>query len=220
MDLYPLTSLGYPKYGITEDGQVWSFKTHKFLTPSKNYRGYLVVTVTNSKLHKPYVHQLVAGYFVPNPENKPQVNHIDGNKQNNHYTNLEWVTNFENSQHARMTGLMPHCLFTDDDVHSICRQLQLGLSCTEISQLYHYSYDSVYQIKRGENWRHISCQYDLPLPRFRHDVLTESDVHRVCLLLMQGISCNQIATLIGTSKSAIQKISAGRSFRAISQQYF
>lgn len=69
-------------------------------------RGYLAVRICrNGKTKILYVHRLVAEAFIPNPENKPVVNHIDGNKLNNDFTNLEWVTWSENLQHAYDLGL-------------------------------------------------------------------------------------------------------------------
>jgi hypothetical protein len=68
--------------------------------------GYLQVGLRKHNQRKWVgVHRLVAIHFIDNPENKPQVNHIDGNKQNNTVENLEWVTQEENQQHAIRTGL-------------------------------------------------------------------------------------------------------------------
>lgn len=72
------------------------------MTYTLNNRGYLSVVVRR-KTHM--LHRLVAQAFIPNPEGKPFVNHIDGNKLNNHVDNLEWCTTAENNQHARETGL-------------------------------------------------------------------------------------------------------------------
>lgn len=73
---------------------------------SSHSLGYLtcgIKTATGFKLFK--VHRLVALAWAPNPHNKPEVNHIDGNKQNNKVENLEWVTHRENHIHGRATGL-------------------------------------------------------------------------------------------------------------------
>lgn len=70
--------------------------------------GYLKVGLSVDGIHKYYlVHRLVAQAFIPNPNNLPQVNHIDGNKLNNHVDNLEWVSSYENQQHAVKNGLRP-----------------------------------------------------------------------------------------------------------------
>ena len=84
-------------YEITRDGQVINKTNGHILKPQPNGKGYLRVSI--SKQLK-FVHRLVAEKYIPNPENLPQVNHIDGNKLNNSVENLEWVSNQENRNHA------------------------------------------------------------------------------------------------------------------------
>ena len=100
----PLEPKPYPEdndYLIYPDGKIWSKKSNKFLIPQKAGRGYFRVGLSiDGKVKCYYVHRLVAEVFVPNPNNYPQVNHIDENKENNNYQNLEWVTVQQNANHA------------------------------------------------------------------------------------------------------------------------
>lgn len=96
---------GLEHYTISEDGRVNNGK--KDLKYFKNKGGYCCIKLRDvfSNIHNFTIHRLVAMHFIPNEENKEEVNHIDGNKENNYVSNLEWVTSSENKQHALENGL-------------------------------------------------------------------------------------------------------------------
>lgn len=90
---------GYENYLIYNNGEIFSKITNKFLTPKKDKYGYLIYHTRKGIQEYISGHRLVAMAFIPNPENLPQVNHINGNKQDNRVENLEWCTASYNSQH-------------------------------------------------------------------------------------------------------------------------
>jgi len=96
-------------YKISPCGQVTSrarqgAKTKRLKASKEEYTCYHLTK--NGKTKKKRLHRLLAINFIPNPKNKPQVNHIDGNKHNNSLSNLEWVTRGENIKHAYDNGLL------------------------------------------------------------------------------------------------------------------
>lgn len=91
----------YPNYDCSNTGLIRNRTSGKISTGTITNRGYVAVSISiNGIKHTIQPHRFVALLFVENPNNKPYVNHIDGNKSNNNYQNLEWCTHLENMRHA------------------------------------------------------------------------------------------------------------------------
>jgi hypothetical protein len=120
----------YKGYKVFENGDVASYKAmksdgssfHHYISDdpqrilkscSDGSKGYLRVDLQGKRRKTTSVHRLVTLAFIPNPDNKPQVNHIEANKENNHVNNLEWVTGLENHHHKLKMGL--NVSLSDDD---------------------------------------------------------------------------------------------------------
>jgi hypothetical protein len=139
------------KYSVSELGQIKNNKTNKLLKPNANSKGYLRVTIYPIRA---FVHRLVAQAFVPNPLNKPQINHIDNNKQNNNHTNLEWVTCHENILKAHSNGrLSGKTRISHTQYESILRDLNNNVKISQIAQYNGIAKSTVYALKQGLNCR-------------------------------------------------------------------
>tara|TARA_R110000822_G_scaffold289292_1_gene410588 strand:- start:1 stop:513 length:513 start_codon:yes stop_codon:yes gene_type:complete len=165
--------IDYPNYSITEDGKVFSNNTKAFLIPFNN-NGYLRVGLSKDNKHRKFlVHRLVAEAFLLKIDDKKIVNHKDGNKTNNHVSNLEWCTYSENLRHAYNTGLYTDIKragvygkrtikYAQKANERIVLDTQTGIfydSIKEAAELLGYKYHNLSQYLTGKNKNKTSLIY-------------------------------------------------------------
>lgn len=152
------------KYQISNTGKVRNKKTGLILKPKYNQKGYQYVnlSVSKTKSIKWYIHRLVGFHFIPNPGNKPQINHIDGNPSNNMVENLEWVTNTENQYHAVLNNLHfqgethKDSKFTNESIKLLPKLIDIGFSLVDINKLTGVAIQNIKKIINGITWRQLN----------------------------------------------------------------
>lgn len=141
---------------------IYRYVPQILLKLNPNSDGYLMMILSKDGIQKNMcVHIMIAKIWVDNPNNHPEVNHIDGNKLNNLPTNLEWGTHRYNMQHAYKTGLVGilkgsnvHCAVINEMIAmKIFKSSDKGI---DISKRYNVSTNIVSAIKTGKTWNHVT----------------------------------------------------------------
>lgn len=140
-------------YEITKDGKVINKRNGRVVKPQLNGKGYYRVSI-GGELR--FVHRLVAEKYIPNPNNLPQVNHIDGNKTNNSVCNLEWVSNKDNRIHALKNGLhltgdkCPWSKLNQEKVDFIRNNPDMSIK--ELSEMFNVSRSAISDVRFYRTW--------------------------------------------------------------------
>jgi hypothetical protein len=138
----------YPNYQIGNRGNIWSCLHKIFLKQTIQKQGYMQVCINkNYKKINVRINRLVALAFIPNPENKLYVNHIDGNKLNNSVDNLEWCSESENMIHAYKLGLeKPNKKLNKDQIIEIRQLSKLSITKDQIAKQFNVSRKTIFNV--------------------------------------------------------------------------
>lgn len=153
-------------YSISDQGRVYCKKRSKYYVLSGCNQRYLRVCLVDKygKVFHASVHRLVAEHFIPNPEHKPNVNHINGNKKDNVVVNLEWCTQKENIAHSHRTGLaviakgnqLPQTKLTEEQVLEIrARYIPNVYGRERLARDYNVSPEAIRAVIKRTSWKHI-----------------------------------------------------------------
>ena len=126
------------------------------MKPQKNKRGYLVIGLVSDDYKSYKVHRLVATAYIPNPYNYPEVNHIDGDKENNRVENLEWCTKQYNIDDAIKRGVhsaVARRKLSNEDVDFVRLSIKMGEPKKVIAAFLNVSVSTIYDVASGKSYR-------------------------------------------------------------------
>ena len=232
--IYDGNSTGYQ---VNNLGECVNSSTGKKLTQSLDKDGYRKVVISINDIRKQFmVHRLVANAFIPNPENKPEVNHQNCNKTFNWVGNLEWVTRKENFDHARMMGLENHIgqgesnithKFSEEQIKEVCQLLETPINRPiDIRRKTGVSKGVINGIKAKRLWKHISSNYNINDINLHYgeynnkNKYSEDMIHKICKMLEDPHNNpKKISDTLNVPRSIVQSIKDKSTWVNISSNY-
>lgn len=231
-------------YEVSNYGNFRNIKTGHIMSKCLSEKGYVMVDFrcTNNKSKCIKIHRIVAWMFVPGfDELHDEVNHKDGDKTNNHASNLEWTTRSENIRHGFRTGLIPGLtgtqngmgILTDGDVHQICQLLVkfkgncrlVHIELIKLGKKY-VTIHMLHDIKYKKTGVKISDQYFEKDQFAMNKRIMGDDIHIVCkaICMFEG-NCDAIRDYlkkyeINISEATLRNIMAKRTYTTVSDMYF
>ena len=156
-------------YHVSAEGVVTRLKTGRVIKQRINEKGYPCVSLSiDGKQKYISVHRLVAMRFIPNPDNKPCVNHINRNRKDPHVSNLEWVTHQENVRHSVVNGGRktykrnntgknnPNSRLTPGHIEAIIDLNNIGYSQNRLAALFSVTQSTICKIVNKQLWKQAS----------------------------------------------------------------
>lgn len=227
---YKVSKRYYP-FAANEKGEIMNVETGNIRKPCLGKHGYYMV---GSRQDTFLVHRIVADAWCENddPENKTDVNHIDGNKLNNKPENLEWCTRKHNMIHAAQNSLLncenrkrgEDCNLTqhsEELIRKACELLQDGLRNVDVAKATGIGASYIKDLRNGRAWSHLTKEYNFPeRPR---QSLSEVTVRWICREIVQGTgnvdivkkARNPLVTL-----HTVKNIKYKKCYTSISNEYF
>lgn len=233
--------IGNTGYRISNLGNVLGLQK-RIIQLAKDGEGYLIFRLyTSGKAKTARVHRLVAKAFIENPNSLDQVNHIDGCKTNNVVSNLEWVTNRQNIDHAMFNNLVPkgeehnRAILSEADAIRILSDEFKDSSNESIAKLFNVHSSTIYSLRIGKTWKHLNLPRLMEMPRTvcseessevrklsaaRGDAhglaqLTSEDIPHILELFKEGLTNIEIASLFNVGRSTIYDIRVGKRWQHI-----
>lgn len=211
--MIPIT--GFEGYAINEKGQVINIRKGNNLTPHLNENGYMYVTLRrNNRNVTTAVHRLVAETYIPNPEKKPFVNHIDANRSNPHKENLEWCTQSENIKHAYKLGNMSQKKnFNPEELDEFLTQLIDGsVNMTDIAKRMGVGHSRLTINMRNRAYKtNRVAEMEKVLTEQKHQRNTEANVSKRKPVMQLDLTGKVLATYLSATAAAraLGKVTSG-----------
>ena len=205
------------RYFISNDGLVFTEISNLIMSPSTNKGGYFTIGMRFKNKGKPkytQIHIMVATEWCGGYHKDLCVDHLDGNKKNNHYTNFEWVTFSENTYRAyNRTGAHKkyfgdknkNCSYPDKLIHQVCEYLVNGKSVKETSEITGVSITTIHHLLSGQARNNITKLYKFPdnLRKPKHEAIPDEIKNKIKQMYGNKIPIKEISTKIGISYNRV-----------------